>query len=518
MDVMSIAVLAAVGLLMLVGLVALAVGNRGWSIGTVVAAFLVLLSSAGYLYLATRLAARDQKWARKVSDLEAQLAKVQDGQRVTADGRREDLPGEKSLTDLREERDRWQRVAATVDVWRDRYWENASYEPEAGDDARIAARIQVPRPAPAAPPPADAAAQPAVPPLLAPGAIIFVFDDATLAEGGRYLGSFMVREATPGAAGESQILSVTLVGEPHEQERQRLREPHGPVTIYDRLPVDRWVAFYRTRPPAERAAPPSVERRDDVAAEFTGVDDEDVRALVRSFIEQFEKSSPDKRGTVVPLEQVGDVMQRLTEKPELAGTVWAKVRFDKSHSFPSSSNAGSVPREFAAGTEAEFDLETAVALRDAGVVSVIEVVERRPLRDAGAEIYGTQVIPSERIPAHPEGPVYADGAVAVARRLRAEILAFETARQRLSDAIKAADAHLATTTGVAQELRDDLESWQRDVAAATSLAEDFARALERAEKERTAADGRIVALGRELAATMARLTAEIDLVAPAPAR
>ena len=143
---MEIAVLAAIGLLLLGGLVAFAVGNRGWSIGTVVAALLVLLATGGFLYLGARLAARDAAWAKAVSDLEQRLARARDGLGPTADGRLEPLPDVKSVAMLREERDRWSRAAATVETWRNRYWSNASYEPDGGDGPRIGARIVVPRP------------------------------------------------------------------------------------------------------------------------------------------------------------------------------------------------------------------------------------------------------------------------------------------------------------------------------------------------------------------------------------
>jgi hypothetical protein len=63
---MNVILLAVIGLVLLAGLVAVLVGNRGWSWGTVVAAVLLLLSAGGYLYLAARLAERERAWRAKV--------------------------------------------------------------------------------------------------------------------------------------------------------------------------------------------------------------------------------------------------------------------------------------------------------------------------------------------------------------------------------------------------------------------------------------------------------------------
>lgn len=512
---MEIAVLAAIGVVLLVGLVALAVGNRGWSVGTVVAAFLVLLSSVGYLYLATRLAARDAAWAGSVADLETRLAEVRDGQRAGADGRLEPLPGAKSLAALRRERDLWVRTAATIDTWRERFWTGASFEPEPADGPRIGARIVVPRPQRPAPageggaaPAADAAAPPAAPPLLTPGASIFVFDDSSLAEGGRYLGAFTIREATFDAGIDSQVIKATLIGEPNERDRRLLADPHGPVTVYDRLPVDRWIAFYRTAPPAERTAAGPGRPREDLAAEFDGIDDEQVQTLVRAFLERFERHDVE-----VPEPQWAEAVGKLADGSAMPGMYWATVSFSQAHSFADGSS--STPREFTAGEQAEFDLATAIDLRDRGIVKIERVLERRPLADAMAAIYGTQVVPAEAGGAR---PVQADGALALARQLRADTLVIDNAGKRLADALKATQSHTASMEEIAGQLRDDLESWERDVAAATGLAEAFAASVDRTTRARQEADRAIVALGQELTAAMGRLAAEIDLVAPAPAR
>lgn len=513
---MEIAVLAAIGLLLLGGLVAFAVGNRGWSIGTVVAALLVLLVTGGFLYLATRLAARDAAWAKTVNDLEQRLAKARDGLGPTADGRLEPLSDVKSVATLREERDRWSRAVATVDTWRNRYWSNASYEPDGGDGPRIGARIVVPRP-PRQPAPAQAGAaadpnQPAPasqPPLLTAGAMIFLFDESPLSEGGRYLGAFTVREAAFDAGIDSQVLTATLVGEPNERERKVLSEPHGPVTIYDELPVDRWIAFFRLNPAPDAAQANAVTARNDVAAQFDGIDDEEVRSLVQAFVERFEQHEKEVSEAEWPA-----AMQQLSEGGAVPGSFWATVEFTKSHTFAGA--AGTTGREFTAGDKADFDLATAMELRDRDLVKVLRVVTRRPLSDALAAIYGTQIGPTAE--QGDGGSQRADGSIALLRQLRAEIVVIETAKQRLDQALAATTANTEATTRVVQELTDDLGSWERDVTAATAVADAFATSMDKTTRQREQADQAVVTLGRELAATLARLTAEIDRVAPAPGR
>jgi hypothetical protein len=46
---MEVVPLAIIGLVALLGLVAIAVGNKGWSWGTVAAAILLLLAATGYI-------------------------------------------------------------------------------------------------------------------------------------------------------------------------------------------------------------------------------------------------------------------------------------------------------------------------------------------------------------------------------------------------------------------------------------------------------------------------------------
>jgi len=339
--------------------------------------------------------------------------------------------------------------------------------------------------------------------------MIFLFDESPLAEGGRYLGAFTVREAAFDAGIDSQVLMATFVGEPNERERKVLSEPHGPVTIYDELPVDRWIAFFRLNPATDGATANRVTARNDVAAQFDGIDDDAVRALVQAFVERFEQHESEVSEAEWPA-----ALQQLSEGAVVPGSFWATVEFTKSHTFAGA--AGSTAREFTAGDKAEFDLATALELRDRDLVKVLRVVKRRPLSDALAAIYGTQVGPVAE--QGDGGSQRTDGAMALLRQLRSELVVIDTAAQRLDQALAATTANTEATTVVVQELTEDLGSWERDATAATGVADAFATSIDATTRQREEADRAVVTLGRQLAATLARLTAEIDRVAPAPGR
>ena len=59
---MQIVLLGLIPILLLAGIVAFAVGNRGWNWGTIAAAILVLLAATGYTFLAAMLAQRERSW------------------------------------------------------------------------------------------------------------------------------------------------------------------------------------------------------------------------------------------------------------------------------------------------------------------------------------------------------------------------------------------------------------------------------------------------------------------------
>lgn len=81
---MDLVLLAVIGLVLLLGLVAIGVGNKGWSWGTVAAAVLLLLAATGYLYLAARLAERERSWRTLVAKNQAEIDRITGGKGADA--------------------------------------------------------------------------------------------------------------------------------------------------------------------------------------------------------------------------------------------------------------------------------------------------------------------------------------------------------------------------------------------------------------------------------------------------
>ena len=118
---MDLVLLAVIGLVLLLGLVAIGVGNKGWSWGTVAAAVLLLMAATGYLYLAARLAQRERSWRAVVAKNQKEI------DQITGAGGPGAAP--QSLAALRNQRDPWMRALAFVDTWPGRSWEKASFAP-----------------------------------------------------------------------------------------------------------------------------------------------------------------------------------------------------------------------------------------------------------------------------------------------------------------------------------------------------------------------------------------------------
>ncbi|MFM7289755.1 MAG: hypothetical protein ACKO6B_00805, partial [Planctomycetia bacterium] len=226
---MEIVLLAVIGLIVLLGLVAIGVGNKGWSWGTVAAAVLLLFAATGYLYLATRLAERERSWRAVVSKTQSEIDRIVG----------EDKPGAaaaaKSLAALRHQRDRWMRALAFVDTWHGRRWKNATFSPP-GDGKPGTISIEMP------------SEESETGPLPA-GAEVAVFDDAGVDEEGRFLGLFRVQAANAAKGEETCQLSIvpaSLPTPPDEADVGRWNRDYDAVTVYESLPVDRWLAFHKT--------------------------------------------------------------------------------------------------------------------------------------------------------------------------------------------------------------------------------------------------------------------------------
>lgn len=504
---MDYLVLALVGLVLLGGLVALGAGHARWNVGTVIAGFLVLLTAGGYLYLVTRLAARERAWAASITRYQTDLARVRDALQPDGRGVLAPMPDQVNLDVLRAERDRWRRAYEKARDWQGRTWPGSSFSAprEAGGSGLVELA-----------PDGNADDDPP----FSTGSVVFLVDEADLQDGGRYLGQFRVEKSE--FRGNRHVLTVTETAARDGYDARVLQGDHPAVTVYEDLPVDRWLAFYRT--PADRAAAATgiAPQPAKVAAEtVTAVlsadllpDDAsaaEVKQLVESFVEMFTQHEE-----AVPEDSWDDVAAKLAAGGVPHGTYWAEVEFTADHEF--AEGGEDAKRDYVTGERAEFDLGTALTLRDElRKAKIVGMIYRRPLVDAVTLLHGGIVSASGSVEDGGDG-VRADGAAALMRALRQEKADLLAAAGRLEQTLASVAATTTATTTVAGELTADLEQWQRDVAAAERLAGRFTDAVSRTTSERKGAEDRIVELGRELVRMNATLTAEIDRVAPPPAR
>lgn len=514
MQIVDILVLATVALVLLGGLVALGLGHRRWSIGTVVAGFLVLLSAATFLYLAARIAQRDRAWKQKIDDLEARLAKAEHDR--TPDPRSAGWEeGPNSLARLRDRRDRWRRGLDRIDTWRGRIWQNASFQPPKDDTSTGTVAL------------AEQTNTADSPPLHA-GSLVFLFDSIPFEEGGAYIGEFRIEKTGFDEATKRHILTVVQTAPRDEYDAKVLALPHDSVIVFEDLPVDRWLAFYSSPELAaddERGVLPEAVKDDAGKVRELLESSTEVKQLVQRFVETFEQHEQD-----VPKDEWERAEQQAAEEP---GTLWAEVTFTKPFSLgggdarPAPKAEAAVPDaesdaaaeaagsegptepQYAPGDRATFDLQTAVELRDRDDVATIErVFRRRPLTDAMMILHGG---------ASADG-VATTGTPALVRLIRAEIAALERSNEQLRTARKAAVANTEDERKVAGELERDLASWRRDVGAAGDLAAALQRELDRIRRALRDAEAAIVSQGRELTTAIDRVAREIDLVAPPPER
>ncbi len=511
MQIVDILLLATVVLVLLGGLVSLGLGHRRWSIGTVVASVLVLLAASTYLYLAARLAARDRAWARKADDYRIRLAKAENDQ--TLDARGLLVPAERgpeSLDRLREARDRWRRGRDRIETWHGRVWPGATFQPPK-DDASTG-RVELA---------AEANAE-GSPPIGA-GAHVFLFDAIPFEEGGAYIGEFLVQGVSYDQTGKRHVLTVVQTAPRDAYDAAVLARPHDAVTVFEDLPVDRWLAFYKSPTGSASAAgsplPPDPVKDDADAVRELLASSPDVAALVNRFVESFERHDQE-----VPKDEWEAAAAEAAATP---GTLWATVEFQKPFSFgeagrePSRDAADApadgeaVKRDFEPGSRAEFDLQTAVELRDRdGTVTIERVVRRRPLTDALTLLHGSKAVDGNA----PDAGIDAEGAATLRRLLEAELEALKRSNDRLRAAQETAAANERDQRRVAGELTRDLQSWKRDAREAAALVAAFEPERDRVVEELRATEAAIVERGRELTDAMTRLARDIDRSAPPPER
>lgn len=508
---MSYLFLALLGILLLLALVAFGLGQSRWSVASVAASFLIVLALGGYLFLAARLLSFEWKWVQSVRSKQTRLHEIVDAAKPSSSGRLEPIPGRQSLAALEAERDRWQRALGRIDTWRGRRWERASFEPPATDaDTGTLTLPPPPRdpvpegePPPAADTPVAASGTP-----LDPGMTLYLFDDTPVAEGGRYLGSFIVDEVTPAAdGGQTVTLRQTAARDPYDAEVWD--DDYDNVSVFDQLPTDRWTAFTST-PTGEAAAAsegvaPQPRKRSleeleaDALLQQTYRDELGRHALTAADVaEAIPESEWDRLQTGL---EAGSI---------LPGEYWAVARF-----------AEAVDRNAFLGVEGpgdvlavEMELGAAFDLVADGKVTIEKVFYRRPLRDAETIVHGSVMPGGDGAGAD----ILADGLAGLMRSLRRDIAALEESNRQLDVAQEKAEAEQTLLATQRDELRADLGTWAKDVEAAERTAAAFEAAVQAAARRLADTERAVVELGRLLNADVGRAVEEIDQFAPPPGR
>jgi hypothetical protein len=507
---MSIVAIALLGILLLLALIAFGLGQARWSWASVAASFLVVLTLGGYLYLAARLLHHEWKWSQSVRAKTLRLHELEYAREAGPEGELAAM----SLTTLTQVRDRWQRALDSVDTWRGRRWEHASFSPPEGDDQEGTLNLPPPAREPVpegetAPPEGTAAAAAGNP--LDPGMILYLFDEASFNDGGRYLGAFIVAAIDQDPEGGHSV-TVRQTAPRDHYDSEAWAHASGDVVVFDQLPTDRWSAFTTT--PTERREP--VEADDGPATPAADIAPTPVRptpATIEELVaEQFRDgvqrhslTAAETPGQIEPAEWPG-LRDSIEEGRVLPGEYWAQAEF-----------TDSVDRDTFLGLESpsadgdlkvEMELTAAFELEAEGKAKIRKVFYRRPLLDAETLVHGSIM---------PDGEILADGLAGMMRSLKRDIAALEASNQQLEASLASATQEQHLLGKQADEISADLVNWARDVAAATRTTEAFAAATEAAAKRLADTEREVAELGRALDAEVGQAVEEIDLVAPPPA-
>lgn len=568
------------GLVFLVGAVALAIGHKGWHWATVVSAWLVLLTALGAFFLVGMLGKREQEWRKLVASYQAAIARERDALVPASGTAMRPDPSNKSLAALEDERDRWERVRDRIDTWRGRHWDDAEFTPPgAGGTGTVTINGLENT-------------------TISPGAEFYLFDATPIEQGGRFLGAYRVD------AVDKNVFTVSAISPPDAADKQALAQPRdGKVVVYEDLPVDRSLAFYRTPVPAQ----PGTEGADGTDAASAPVTTDgvpgpaktDPEALLRHLERKLEElrlhdtplggpvatevpadggaapvdgqASPDgavaEDGGPAPgaSREVPD--PALSETPPL-GVRWARVVFEKpfEYTWPdgsvSSFAAGevlpSIPAEQVAvlrqqgaaftstwsippglyWAEVEFTQAHSFpraqgeALEfDVGRTATFDLDTAKSLVQAGVATIRSVVfrrpLADGNVALRGAGafqadgrslPVDVNGLVVIRRILEEEKNAIDSAISQLGNAKASTTREIELRRNEAAELTDDLGHWKTDVRAAVDTSDAFAKRVAAAREELENSETAIVELGRELTDSTEVLTRTIDQAAPASDR
>jgi len=515
----AIIVLALLSILLLMSLVAFGIGHRRWSWVSVAASFLVVLALGGYLYLAARLLQFEWRWVQSVRATKQKIDEVRDAKRPAASGRLEPIPDMPSLVALRQQRDRWERALERTDNWRGRHWQEASFRPPTPEG--IAGSIQLPAPAggrDAAAAEGEEAAAPERQPRgqpVDPGVTVYVFDEKPAGEGGQYLGAFLVEAVAADPATGVISLTVEQTAPPDDYDRAAWSQAYDKVTIYDTLPVDRWLAFSRV----QKTPRADANLDDAIAPRPAKRSDEDLAELVpEPFLEAVERHALTARDAddkeTIPEADWPALREAIAAEETLPGELWAEVAFKDQvdlDAFLGLERDAVVEDDD--GLAIEVELGRAFDLQSEGKGAIRKVFRRRRLIDAATLVHGSVVPGGEAT-----GDVMTDGLAALMRMLQRDIAALDAANAKLAQSQEHLAAERQIVDEQATQLAADLVTWERDAAAAATLAEAFQAEATKAAERLQATEGDVVQLGRELTDAVGEAVREIDQVAPPAAR
>jgi hypothetical protein len=524
-----------IALVILMGLIAIvsdAIRNRGWSWGTIAAALLLLAAASGFFYLAARLADRERAWRTKVAANEKQIDELRGS-------------SPESIAGIRAKRNRWRRVQTFVDTWRGRSWRATGFAPpRGGRPGSIALKMSS----------ADAAAAP-----IAVGAELSIFDDKDLQEGGKFLGIFRV-QAVETADDSCQISLVATESPlpPSDVDKAAWSQDYDEVTVYEHLPVDRWMAFQTLSDHAKDDG--GSEDADGWLPKSHKTPDDRLQRLEDTM------KHPKHHDEVIPEDEWQAEADKLARGQIPPGSLWAVVEFENDVTYSprekkfvlgeaaapaeaeatdgteqknmkqegetekkkeDDDDAGPVgapgemqpgqmidpggekkekeeTRVFTKGSTAEFDYQTAAALQnDKQWCRIKSVIYRRPLADPFTALRGGEE---------------SQGMYRIKQTLLNEIAAIERNIGRISASGKNVDMQSERVAREKGELEEDLVQWEEDVAAAGRAATAFDARFKAATLELGGLEAEIVDLGRQLRGAVAALTQTIDAAAPPPVR
>jgi len=448
----------------------------------------VLLAATGYTFLAAMLAQRERSWRTIVETYQSAIASERDGLVPAGGGRLASDPKRKSLSALELDKARWLRVKDRVENWRGRHWDKASFEPPKIDAGGAVA-------------PGKVTIEDLQKVTINPGAELYLFDAKPVEENGRFLGAFSVESVN------GNVLTVSPSIPPTDSDKAAWGNLYEEISVYENLPVDRWMAFHRTQAPAADAG------EDGDAASTPGqvkIDPEDLLKHLEARLDEFRHHAER-----VPEEEWPKVAAAVKAGEAFPGRYWARVEFKQAHTFQRPKGD---PWQFEAGQQGTFDLATAQKLKDDDVADIISVESRRPLTDAQTALRGTDYEFAATADNADRPTVQIEGITFVRRMLEADIESIGGMIERMQSAKASADNQLRLQVKEGEDLASDRTQWQADAEAAAEMSDRFEKRVGELGEQLSGVESEIVELGRELAGASALLVGAIDRVAPPPGR